>query len=162
MKLYKGENNHLLRGAQVFFAGIFHMKRQAPDLATRGERLAYARRLLGAVRGEDLSKEAAGKLVGSNGQTWGRWEDNEDRFRDKTLEKLVKLFRDAGLEWVTPAWLDHGYGDAPAIVLPESPPRQEGEEAAPVIRMGPPGIKKESAKKQVTVGSNPRKRQKGA
>jgi hypothetical protein len=153
MKHVEGDNSNPFRGTQDLLFGMFHVKRLEPNLDTRGGRLAYARRLLGAARGDDLSRDAAAKLVETTGQTWGRWEDDVDRWRDSTLQKLVELFRSAGLEWVTPAWLDHGYGDVPVIV---SPPREGTTEMERIIPMGPRGKKVSSGRK--TKVANPRKR----
>jgi hypothetical protein len=116
MNIEQGKNTHPFRIAQYPILENFYVKRAKPDLTTRGARLAYARRLLGAALNQELGRGPAAALIGTTGTTWGRWETNDDRFRDATLQEIVKLFHDAGLEWVTPAWLDHGYGEAPVIV----------------------------------------------
>ena len=121
-------------------------------MAGIGKRIAYMRRLLAAVRGEDLSMAKAAQLIDVTGPSWWRWEVEKDPPTDENVQAIIDLCRESGLSGVTAQWLRYGTGEGPSVVGRKA----ELGSGAPTL---PLGKRMPSAKK--TTPKNPRKR-KGA
>lgn len=98
-------------------------KRRGGIVATvdraRGIRFGLARRLLGAVRGEDILAPDMARMLDYGSKAAYRWESGEDRPRDATVDEFAKICREAGLP-ITASWLERGETELPPIIIPES------------------------------------------
>lgn len=96
-----------------------------------GKRLAYARRLLGAAMGEDLSMAKAAALIGVTNPSWWRWEVEKEWPAEQNLKAFIEVCRQYGLTGVTLAWLRYGSGEGPPQI---GKPLEPAKRRTPVIK----------------------------
>ena len=80
-------------------------------------RFGLARRLLGAVTGEDIKAPDLARMLDYADKAAYRWESGEDRPRDATVDEFAKICQAAGLP-ITASWLERGETELPPIIIP--------------------------------------------
>jgi len=80
-------------------------------------RFGLARRLLGAVTGQDIKAPDLARQLDYGEKAAYRWESGEDRPRDATVDELAKICQEAGLP-ITASWLERGGTELPPIQIP--------------------------------------------
>jgi transcriptional regulator with XRE-family HTH domain len=94
-----------------------------------GDRLRQARLAFALRRGQDVSKEEAGRAVGMTGAAYGRWEAGAKEPSLATIRTLATFFG------VSMGWLTSGEGE---MAPPEPPVADDPPAQAPVTRPTPP------------------------
>lgn len=128
MNLLKGHVNVPNRLTQDPNSNFFVVSSIDP---VRGQRFGLARRLLGAVTGEDILPPELARRLEKKPKAAYRWETGEDRPRSDTVQRLALMCQEAGLP-ITAGWLERGEIDLPAIVIPAKALVPKGAQAAPL------------------------------
>jgi transcriptional regulator with XRE-family HTH domain len=89
-------------------------------------RFGLARRLLGAVTGEDILPPELARRLAKKPNAVYRWETGEDRPRQDTVAELAEMCQRAGLP-ITAGWLERGETVLGSISIPAAAliPKQE-------------------------------------
>ncbi len=120
---YSRNNTCVRESSQEATSGDFLLA-QIQEKPGIGDRLAQARRVLGAAMHQDMTRKAAAALIGVTGPTWTRWENGDDKPSDENLIRFVRICAQYGLPGITLGWINYGEGSGPPRVgshRPEKP-----------------------------------------